>query len=591
VVRKIRNPSSTPRVNAEKPDNRLLYVIVSGVVLLGLALRLYGLSATGIGGNDTIYYYSLAERWLAGDITFQIAHGAHVFRPVFLAFNALALAVFGQADYAIKLANILLDGGSMVMLAGLAWTVSRQWSVVIASVLSYACLPIAIWASRQELPHTLSTFLVLLTFVLFVRSLSSHSGARRYKQLVFAGLSLGAAVMTHEELALLAVPLGAFLLAYRHTDTGSWPRAAAKRLAAFLLVPAFAVVGIYIIEADTVEKLLGKLFSSEAGSNISYPELASRYLWNVVAGTTSAAFAILAGLSVVVVILAYWVKRGVKSREELYWAAFFLIVPLVFVAIYAPFFNTIFSRGYLPMVPMAFLGVFLVLAYVTAQLSRAKTAAVFVPVLAFLLISNLASYSAFAVGNRRYAKTWAQPIWPTIASMGKGIEEFLIDARYVASYATHWHHIYAALAGKVGPSERLLVLPITTMYSPGRRALQTNAYFGDDVVFRVDFPGQTIAEIVNEKEIRWVLFTTGQQRKVPKRLVRYQYNGEWSEAMTIDLARDYGFTGYSVNGEFDQLLAFLRAANAIPQSPFQADSFEQRVARVWYLPPKTSMSP
>jgi 4-amino-4-deoxy-L-arabinose transferase-like glycosyltransferase len=577
-------PSSQSRLYAQLLENRLLCALLAGLVLLGLAFRLYAVSSTGIGGNDTILYYSLAEHWLQGEFSFQIAHGAHVFRPVFLAFNALALLVFGSTGHAINLANIFLDGGSMVLLAALGWTISRQWSVVLASVLVFACLPIAIWSSRQELPHTLSTFLVLLAVLVYVRALLVSAGRSQYVKLAMSGLFLGAAVMTHEELALLAIPMGIFLLFHRTSDTGNRLKESSGCLAAFLGVPLVTAIGVYVLEAETVERAVGKLFSFESGSNVFLPEVASRYLWNVMTGTTSAAFAILCGFSVLCIALAFLFRRSGRSQDNLYWAGFLFSVPIVFVAIYTPMFNTIFSRGFLPLVPLMVLGVCLVLSWITARLSKASTAAIIFPILALIVISNLASYSAFAVGNRRYAKSWAEPIWSSRANIEKGLQEFKVDARYVQSYATHWHYIYTALKGKIRPSERLLVLPITTMYSPGRRALQTQAYFGDDAIFRVDFPGKSIAEIVREKNVRWVLFTTGQQRKVPRNIALYQYNGEWSERRRIDLARDYGLARYSVRQEYGQLAKFLQEANAEPRMPFQNGSFEQRVARVWYLP-------
>ena len=82
-----------------KITNRRVFIIaLVGIAVAGLSVRLYGLTAIGVGGNDTILYYSLAEHWLKGDFVFRIGDSIQVFRPVLLGFNALALKIFGHFD-------------------------------------------------------------------------------------------------------------------------------------------------------------------------------------------------------------------------------------------------------------------------------------------------------------------------------------------------------------------------------------------------------------------------------------------------------------------------------------------------------------
>jgi hypothetical protein len=100
------------------------------IVLLLLAsvalfIRTAGLQATGVGGNDTILYYSLAEQWLEGNPVYRIANSAEVFRPVLLAYNALSLKLLGHSDYAIKLANAVVDSLNVLLVAFVAWLLSR----------------------------------------------------------------------------------------------------------------------------------------------------------------------------------------------------------------------------------------------------------------------------------------------------------------------------------------------------------------------------------------------------------------------------------------------------------------------------------
>jgi len=149
-------------------------VLPTGKVLLPLAIlflaavgvRAFGLPDIGVGGNDTILYYTLAEQWLKGNYVFRIGDSVPLFRPVSLAFNAVALQLFGHTDYAIKLANALVDGCNLLLVASLAWLLSGRAIVAFCSALTYALLPVAIWAARGELPHTLSTFFTLTAMVL-----------------------------------------------------------------------------------------------------------------------------------------------------------------------------------------------------------------------------------------------------------------------------------------------------------------------------------------------------------------------------------------------------------------------------------------
>jgi 4-amino-4-deoxy-L-arabinose transferase-like glycosyltransferase len=136
---------------------KICFVGLPLLLITALSLRIYGIKTIGLGGSDTILYFSLAEQWLQGNFVFRIGESTSVLRPVLLGFNALALQVFGHFDHAIKLANVLLDVVNLLLLALLAWLVSRRYTVVLACAASYAILPLAIWASRQELPHTLST--------------------------------------------------------------------------------------------------------------------------------------------------------------------------------------------------------------------------------------------------------------------------------------------------------------------------------------------------------------------------------------------------------------------------------------------------
>jgi 4-amino-4-deoxy-L-arabinose transferase-like glycosyltransferase len=561
---------------------KICFVGLPLLLIMALSLRIYGIKTIGLGGSDTILYFSLAEQWLQGNFVFRIGESTSVLRPVLLGFNALALQVFGHFDHAIKLANVLLDVVNLLLLALLAWLVSRRYTVVLACAASYAILPLAIWASRQELPHTLSTFFVLVSCVFCVGAGAGRFGAL---QLFLSGLCLGAAAMTHEELILLAVPLSLYLLlADRMHPHGGSLVLGFKRVALFSVVPASVAVLLYSWQAPLVRPLLQSALQPSAALADNYLERFYRFLWDAIAGSHSVSMTICVVLGLV--FLGWCLRpndRNVHHAAD-FRAGCFLLIPIIFVAVYALFLKTLFARAFLPLLPLLLVAVFYAVARVCE--GRPSLLAGSLPVLVFVLLSasSLASYSAFNVGNRRFSDTWAQPQWPLMDDLSSGIGEFMIDARYAPGYATHWGAVYRALQHEVDVDHRLLVLPSTVMYSPGRRALQTEVYFGDNVAFRLDHANLKLEEVVASNKVKWVLFSRGQLREQPTQFARYLYRGQWAPSVPLDLARSYGMPRYTELGEFQNLLRFLEEAGAVEVHPFARDSYEYRVARLWKLP-------
>ena len=210
-----------------------------------------------MGGNDTILYYSLAEQWLKGNFVFRIGESIQVFRPVLLGFNALALKVFGHTDYAIKLANVLLDIVNLLLLSLLAWLVSRRPVVVVASAISYACLPLAIWSARQEFAHTSSTFFALGAYFFIWLATSAARENRRLAYAFLAGLCVGLAALTHEDQIFLAAPLAVFFFFARRFQHGAVTLASdLKSVAIFSTAPFLAVVILLLHELPAVQSVL-----------------------------------------------------------------------------------------------------------------------------------------------------------------------------------------------------------------------------------------------------------------------------------------------------------------------------------------------
>lgn len=555
------------------------------IAVAALCLRLYGLTGIGLGGNDTILYYSLAEQWLTGNFVFRIGESVQVFRPVLMGFNALALKAFGHSDYAIKLANVLLDTVNLLLLAQLAWLISRRRIVVLACAMTYACLPMAVWSARQELAHTLSAFFALGAY-LSIWLATAWSGARTCLVYAFlAGLCVAAATLVHEELIFLAVPLTVFLwLGFgQQVVAPSWVLKFSS-VAVFSVAPILAAATLWHYEKSAVQAVINKPLTSVAASDSFFPEVFARFLWDGIAGSTSALFAL--SLMPCIAYLCWQLRRSayVSNMPAVFWIGFCLLTPVSYILFSAIFFNTFFPRLFLPLVPLLLIVLFHCLAKLVERGNPVVVGVIVAQVVVLIALSNLASFSAFNVANRKFSSTWAEPRWPTGTNLKQGYRQFRFDANYTPNYAMHWGALFDTFSGKVDARNKLLLLPSTVFYSPGRRALQTEVYFGDNAIYRLDHAAQSLDEIIRAHDVRWVVFTVGQLRAAPTRLGRYLYQGRWAPSEPLALAQLYGLVSYSAEAEMRLTLRYLHSVGAVEVFPYPQGSFESRVSRAWLLP-------
>ena len=567
-------------------SGRLPFVVaLTGILLVAFYFRWDGLFAIGVGGNDTILYYSLAEQWLQGNFVFSIGDSFAVYRPVLLAFNALALKVFGHSDYAIKLANVLLDTVNLLLLSRLAWHLAGSRAVVLACAASYAMMPLAIWSARQELAHTISTFFALGAFLSIWRASLAESGRAGLIYAALAGGCVGAATLTHEDLIFLAAPLALFLFfASRFRGAVDSLSEDLRRLAAFCIGPLLAAAIVMFFESATVQAFVKSSIVSAGRDDRIFLEVFARFVWDGIVGSSSATMALYLAGALVFLGCKLVFPRVKPEPLFVLSVGFCIFTVLSFVFASAVFFGTFFPRGFLPLIPLALVAVFHSLAKMTGRLHGVLSGALLATAVVFLVLSNLASFSAFNVANRKFSSQWAEPAWPNQANLERGFLEFLIDAKYIPSYATHWRALFDALSDKVDDSHKILVMPSTVFYAAGRRALQTEVYFGDNAIYRLDHSDQTLQEVVKSHNVKWVVFTTGQLRGVPTRLGRYLYNGQWAEPQPLDLAEAYRLDEYSELRELEALLSFLKTAGAREVFPFPRGSFEARKSRTWLLP-------
>lgn len=546
-----------------------------------VALRLINLTDAGLGGNDTILYYSLAEHWLAGERVYQIGNSMLVFRPVLLAFNALALELFGHTDYAIKVANALLDSLNILLVATLAWAISKRFSVVLVSAIIYAMLPMAIWAARLELPHTLSTFLCLLSYISIYFAATSTVKWRRSGSALLGGVFLAAAALTHEELLFIAAPTALFLFA--RVARAMNVQQGLQCFLTFLLFPIASAALILWNEPHAVSSL----GSAATATSEFYPKVLARYSWSGLIGSSSSVFLLAVAAAVVYWAISNWRLRlpeALWDRDINYWSGFCLLVPLSYFALSAIFFSAFFPRLFLPLMPLVILFVAMASFRLLAQGNSLLAIGSLTLLTTFLTTSNIAGFSSFNVANRNFSKSWASFEWPNSKNFESGYKELQIAASHRHHYMGHWRAVYQKFEKYVDENNRILIVPSTVPYSPGRRALQTSVYFGDNVVYRIDHSDVPIEQLVADMNIRIIYYTVGQLRSPPAQLARYQYNGTWSDTSAINLTETYQLSPYSEKAELQQLTPFLLKAGARQTRPFPPNSYETAKSSTFLLP-------
>jgi 4-amino-4-deoxy-L-arabinose transferase-like glycosyltransferase len=184
------------------------------VAILGLALGLRLAYVAGLppgsafGSVDALGYRRLALNLLErGSFTpadrSPSLLGA-IRTPLYPAFLAPVLALSGDADGAVPLAQALLDAGTVALVYGLGRRLAGPRAAWIAALL-YAINPVSFLLVGEALTEVLLAFLLTLTFLLFVAALQSDR--QGYALLIVTGLAGGLAILCKPNVLALPVIL------------------------------------------------------------------------------------------------------------------------------------------------------------------------------------------------------------------------------------------------------------------------------------------------------------------------------------------------------------------------------------------------
>jgi hypothetical protein len=205
-------------------------------VMAAIGHRLFsGITTVGMNGVDTFEYWKYAKELTEGraDFTFD--------RLSFYALNVLAMKTLGVNDYAIRAFIGAAQVANVGLLYLLAARISRNPLVALFAAALYGLNPVIFAYAATELPHVYGATFVLLAGHCAISAVAS--GARPAVRLIAtagAGFFAADAVLTHEDLLLLAAGLGLALILM--VPTGRWFFPQAYRMVA---VGAVFTVGFF----------------------------------------------------------------------------------------------------------------------------------------------------------------------------------------------------------------------------------------------------------------------------------------------------------------------------------------------------------
>ncbi|MEE8429273.1 MAG: hypothetical protein V3S33_07215 [Gammaproteobacteria bacterium] len=524
----------------------------------GAYLRFHRLDQVGLHGSDALYYTSIALAWVRGDFIYSIADQATVFRPVLHLLFAGALKVFGETDFAIKSFNAGVDTANILLVIGLARAISKSWSVALASAITYAFLPMAIHFARYELAHAISTFFVLAAGLVFCGSWKSKSPRVRLALLGTSGALLGLGSLTHEDLLFLVLPFAAFIpVLSAQVETGKRLSTIAIDILALCAAPF--VCGLVIVSRNL--DLVTSIADGAMTKDQFFIGKFARYGWDALLASSSALFAafFLAASLLALLLLLRRLVTGQSSAGELsplsYWG---FLVFFGYIALTAFFFDALFVRATLPVVPFVIITTFIWVEWAAGKLRRSSGGIAILMLAALLIPFNLNNYRPTDFSGRVFSQEWGHARLLSKASLVTSWELFL-RRNFTKKI---WGAIYHDYRDRIGPESKLLIAPSIVYPFPGRRALQSEIYFGDNAVYLFDHDEPFVA-LINKQKIKYVLITSMNIRPSSSELTpgrTYLYNGRWSPEHPIVLGASFRFPpgGYTLEKELHALRSILR---------------------------------
>jgi len=154
----------------------------------------------GLDGDDNYKYLHWSNN-LFSDNYYTI-----LFRPFFYLYGKLSLIIFDDADYSIKVSNLLLYILNFILIFKLAMDQSKNF--LISIIISLMCLfnPFLIGAIFNEETTIISITLILLNSLIIFKIISNYENEKKFESyFIFLGILGCLLLLTHEELVMIFV--------------------------------------------------------------------------------------------------------------------------------------------------------------------------------------------------------------------------------------------------------------------------------------------------------------------------------------------------------------------------------------------------
>jgi hypothetical protein len=493
-------------------------------------VRFEAAKSNGIRGTDTFQYYEIIKLWSEGQYIFNDISGEtfQFFRPYFYFLGSLYFKLFNGADYSIKVLSITFETLVLGLMFLVGYKITRSKLCSLAMMAVYSASPMSIFNANTEMPHTTSTFFVLLAGYFLLKAVDFCERKMSSRWLFFSGLSAGAAALFHGSLTFIGP---AFILALLIVEWQfGWSRVIhfAKK-ALFFSIGFFLNYFISFTLLGWSRSLSALLSEGQTNSGMHNKfKLVASYLYYGPLDLFSQTFAVLFLVGVLFFAGArlreLWLKRTIQLDNWLLLPSIYLF----YAAIFSLFLPTVFHTRILhPFMPFQIILVFALLYQVLNRLRADRWKHLFFPF--------------FALGF-----VYLQ-VMPSKAQMTR-----ILSGKEYGNVKP----IFSLIGNKVSNDTKLLVTPSAIRTS--RKFFQSSAYFAQNAVYLFDCPqGETLQSFIQSHRVRFVLIAP-----------EYQYDLKTIESFkslsTHHLGSCSGLTHseYTFEKEIQHLKAFLASVGA-----------------------------
>ncbi len=535
-------------------------------------MRFYKIKEIGTNRRgDDISYTNIAKSWSEGNFIFRNSSSeATMFRPAVYIFYATGIKLFGYHDYSIKMINAFFGSLNILLIffICLIMTEKNLW-LSLSSALIYALLPVAIYYSRVEMTHTISSTMTLLCFLFFVLYFQSERVREKYLFLIFSGIFVALAALAHEDLILVAFGFLAFLFAniIFQANKKLAIRTFIKDAGIFSIFPLITSHFIIALGSDFIGMLQKVKNANQNTAGITgYMDWFFRYMWHAISANCSKATLYLFLLVSVFVFVKmvqnlFKIKRFHFSIPPLFFLP--LAVVIVYIALYAYFIRFFAMRLFLPLVPLVFMAILMWLWKVLDIFSLKFANGILVFIALFIIPLHVEQFKDFTESQGPgYPYKRGFTFYPDF-NISRGLKRFAS-----LNYRKTWARLrYEELKDKVNENARVLITSSYILSERGRRIFQLEYYFGDNAIYIIDHD-EPLDDLIAQYKIKYVLFSTCLKvtRRAPKEEAyeRYRYNGQWAKPQPIVFGSSYGFKkgDYSIAKEFTYLIKYLDSKKA-----------------------------